>query len=102
MEQKFDGPAPRAEIRLDGRRVTRTDVVHDWGMMLRWAVSRDGKPVATAPARADATYTHPDTTPGTYEIVLQTWKYVNYAKTPEGEFTASKFIDISNKVTYTI
>jgi hypothetical protein len=102
MDQKFDGPSPRAEIRLDGRRVTRTDVTNDWGMMLRWAVSRDGKPVAAVPARADATYEHPDTTPGTYEIVLQTWKYVNYAKGADGEFTASKFVDISNKVTYKI
>ncbi|MDB5306291.1 MAG: hypothetical protein JWO38_493 [Gemmataceae bacterium] len=102
MEQKFDGPTPHAEIRLDGRRVTRTDVANDWGMMLRWAVSRDGKAVATAPARADATYEHPDKTPGTYEIVLQTWKYVNYAKGADGEFTASKFIEISNKVTYKI
>jgi hypothetical protein len=30
------------------------------------------------------------------------WKYVNYKKNKEGEFTESKFIDISNKVTYSI
>jgi hypothetical protein len=30
------------------------------------------------------------------------WKYVNYAKNPAGEFTASRFIDISNKVTYKV
>lgn len=102
MEQKYDGPAPMAELKLAGRRVTRTDVAGDWGMMLRWRVTRDGKEVATAPARADHSYEHPDKTPGTYAVVLQTWKYVNYAKDAKGEFTKSQFIDISNTVTYTI
>jgi len=102
MEQKYDGPAPKAELKLAGRHVNRTDVAGDWGLMLRWVVSRDGKQVATAPARADMSYEHPDTTPGKYEIVLQTWMYKNYAKDPKGEFTQSKFIDISNTVTYTI
>ena len=30
------------------------------------------------------------------------WKYVNYAKDAQGEFTQSKFVEISNAVTYTI
>ena len=77
MEQKFDG-TPKAEIRLSGRKVTRGDVMNDWGLMLRWVVKKDGKEVATAAARADDCYEHPDTTPGTYTIVLQSWKYVNY------------------------
>ena len=101
MEQKYDG-TPKAELRLAGRRVTRTDVANDWGMMLRWVVSRDGKEIATVPARADTSYEHPDKTPGKYEIVLQTWKYVNYAKDAKGEFTVSKFVSISNVVKYTI
>ena len=100
MEQKCDG-TPKAELRLNGRKVTRTFVTNDWGLMLRWVVSRDGKVVATAPARADTTYEHTDDTPGKYTIVLQSWKYVNYAKDAAGEFTASKFIDISNTVEYT-
>lgn len=54
------------------------------------------------PARADKHYEHPDKTPGKYEIVLQMWKYVNYAKDAKGEFTQSKFIDVSDKVSYTI
>lgn len=102
MEQKFDGPSPRAELRLDGRKITRTDVVNDWGLQLRWVVRRDGKEIATVPARADHSYEHPEKMPGKYEIVLQMWKYVSYAKKPDGEFTVSKYIDISNAVTYTI
>jgi hypothetical protein len=102
MEQKFDGAVPKAELKLDGRKVTRSLVTNDWGMQLRWVISRDGKVIGTAPARADLTYEHPDKTAGTYEIILQTWKYVDYKKGTDGEFTNSKFIDISNKVTYKI
>lgn len=101
MEQRFD-VNPRAELKLNGRKVSRTDITNDWGMMVRWVVSRDGKVVATVPARAESEYEHTDTTPGQYEIVLQTWKYVNYKKGADGEFTDSKFIEISNKVTYKI
>ena len=101
MEQKFDG-TPKAELRLTGRKVTRSVVMNDWGMMLRFVVKKDGKEVATVPARATDSYEHTDPTAGTYTIVLQTWKYMNYAKDGKGEFTASKFVDISNVVTYKI
>jgi hypothetical protein len=101
MEQKFEG-TPRAEVRLDGRRVTRTEVTNDWGTRLQWEIRRDGKVVATPPARAALSYEHPDTTPGTYEIVLQMWKYVNYAKNATGEFTVSQYVDVSAKVRYVI
>ncbi len=101
MEQKFD-TIPQAVIRLEGRRVFRGDVSHDWGLRLQWEIRRDGKVVATPAARADSSYEHPETAPGKYEIVLQTWKYVDYRKDPKGEFVNSRFVDISNKVSYTI
>jgi hypothetical protein len=101
MEQKFDTP-PHADVRLEGRRVIRGDVTNDWGLRLQWLVRRDGKVVATPNARVDVAYEHPDTAPGTYEIVLQMWKYVDYRKGPDGEFVNSRFVDISDKVTYTI
>jgi hypothetical protein len=101
MEQKFDAP-PHAEIRLEGRRVIRGDVSNDWGLRLQWEVRRNGQVVATPNARGEISYEHPDATPGTYEIVLQIWKYVNYAKKPDGEYVNSRFIEISNKVSYTI
>jgi len=101
MEQKFE-VLPKAEIRLDGHRVTRGDVTYDWGLQMVWEVRRNGQVVATVPARAAATYEHADKTPGKYEIVLQMWKYVDYRKTPAGEFVNSKFVEISNKVSYTI
>jgi hypothetical protein len=101
MEQKFDG-TPQTEIRLEGRKVIRGDVVGDWGSRLQWEVKRDGQVVATPNARLDLAYEHPDSTPGSYEIVLQLWKYVNYKKDAKGEFTESKFVEVSNKVNYTI
>lgn len=101
MEQKFDTP-PQAEIKLEGRKVVRGHVAGDWGLRLQWEIRRDGKVIATPPARAEVSYEHPDATPGKYEIVLQSWKYVDYKKTPTGEFVNSKFIEISNKVSYVI
>ncbi len=101
MEQKYEG-TPHAEIRLEGRRMVRGDVTNDWGLRLQWVVSRDGKVVGTANARPDSSYEHADTTPGQYEVVLQMWKYVDYRKTPDGQFVNSKYVDVSNKVSYTI
>jgi hypothetical protein len=101
MEQKFEG-TPSATIRLEGRKVVRGEVTNDWGLRLQWEIRRNGQVIATAPARADLSYEHPEATPGSYEIVLQQWKYVDYRKGANGEFTNSKFVDISNKVTYTV
>ena len=106
MDQVFEG-APKAEIRLEsknlaGRKFVRSDVTHDWGSRLQWQISRNGKVIATPAARAEHSYEHQDKTPGQYEIVLQMWKYVNYKKNKEGEFTESKYIDISNKIAFKI
>ncbi len=102
MEPRFDGPPPRAEIRLEGRKAIRGDVTNDWGLRLQWEVRRNGAVIATPAARVDNDYEHPDATAGNYEIVLQMFRYVSYAKNAQGEFTASRFLDISNKLTYTI
>jgi hypothetical protein len=101
MDQKFEG-TPKAEIRLEGRRVIRSDVANDWGSRLQWQIVRDGKEIATVPARASASYEHPDKTPGKYEIILQLWKYVDYKKDKNGNYTTSKYIEVSNKVSYQI
>ena len=100
MDQKFEG-TPKAEIHLEGRKVTRGHVFNDWGLRLQWQIKRDGKVIATPPARADLSYEHKDDKPGKYEIVSQMWKYINYRK-KNGEYIDSKFIDISNKVTYSV
>jgi len=102
MEQRFDGPTPSAVLRLAGRRVTYGDVANDWGLRLQWVVRRNGQVIATANARAEPTFEHAESIPGTYEIVLQMWKYVDYRKDANGEFVSSRFIDVSNKVSYSI
>lgn len=101
MEQKFEG-VPKADIRLEGRRVVRGDVTNDWGLRLQWEIRRDGQVIATPAARAETSYEHPDATPGKYDIVLQMWKYVDYKKDAQGEFVNSKFVEISTPVSYTI
>jgi hypothetical protein len=96
MDQVFEG-TPKAEIRLTGRKVTRTAVTNDWGSRLQWKVTHDGKVIATPPARADVSYEHAEPTPGNYEIVLEMWKYEGYRVKEHG-----KFVEISNKVTYSV
>lgn len=99
MDQKFEG-TPQAELRVEGRKVIRTDVVNDWGLRLQWKITRDGKVVETPSARASEIYE--PTEPGKYEVVLQMWKYVSYKKNAQREFVDSKYVDVSNVVSFTI
>jgi len=101
MEQRFE-TSPRAELKLNGRRATRSEVSNDWGLQLRWVIYRDGKQIGTASARLETSFEHSDKTPGEYQIVLEMWKYVDYKKDAKGEFTNSKFVEISNKVSFKI
>jgi len=96
MDQVFEG-TPKADLRLEGRKVIRSEVSNDWGSRIQWKISRDGKVIATVPARANAAYEHADKAPGKYEIVLEMWKYEGFRVKDHG-----KFIEISNKVNYTI
>ena len=96
MDQVFEG-TPQAEIRLENRKVIRTEVANDWASRLQWKISRDGAVVATPLARIDTGYEHPDQTPGAYEIVLEMWKYEGYKAGCTGQY-----IEISNKVQYQI
>ena len=96
MDQVFEG-TPKATIKLEGRKVLRSEVTNDWGSRLQWKISRDGKVLATLPARADVSYEHADKAPGTYEVVLEMWKYEGFRAKDHGQF-----VEISNKVTYKI
>lgn len=101
MDQKLEGK-PKATLQLAGRKVTRSEVTNHWGTRLQWRVTRDGKEVATATAGLEPDFEHPDSTPGNYQVVLQQFHYVNYKKDKDGKFTESKYIDISEPVSYTI
>ena len=101
MDQRFEG-TPKAEIRVEGRKVFRGDVTNDWGSHLVWVIHRNGAVVATAPARISDFYEITDPTPGQYEVVLQMFQYEGYEKDKDGKYTKSKFVDVSNKVACTV
>ena len=101
MDQKLEG-TPKATLTIAGRTITRSDVSNDWGTRLQWKVSRDGKEVATLAAGIEPTFEFSDTTPGKYQVVLQQFQYVNYRKSPDGKFIESKYIDISEPVSYSV
>ncbi|GDY23882.1 hypothetical protein LBMAG56_52290 [Verrucomicrobiota bacterium] len=101
MDQKLEG-TPKATLQLAGRKITRSEITNHWGTRLQWRVSRDGKEIATPVCGPELTFEHPDKTPGKYEVVLQQFHYVSYAKDKDGKFTASKYINISEPVSYTI
>ncbi len=101
MDQKLEG-TPKASLQLAGRKVTRSEITNHWGTRLQWKVSRDGKEIATVTAGVEPVFEHADTAPGKYEIVLQQFHYVGYAKDKDGKFTTSKYVDISGPVIYTV
>lgn len=101
MDQRFEG-TPQAELRLDGRKVQRGIVTNDWGSQLVWEVRHNGQVVALVSARAANEYEHPSQATGQYEVVLRMFQYEGYEKDKDGNFTKSKFVDVSNKVSYAI
>lgn len=101
MDQRFEGQ-PQAQIRVEGRKLFRTPVTNDWGSQLVWEIRRNGEVVSMIPARASDMYEFADAAPGQYEVVLQMFRYEGYQKDTTGNFTQSKFVDVSNKVTLTI
>jgi hypothetical protein len=101
MDQKLEG-TPKATLQLEGKTITRSDVTNDWGTRLQWLIKRDGKEIASIAAGPDLAFEHTDTHPGKYEIVLQQFHYVSYKKDNDGKFTESKYVNISDAVSYTI
>lgn len=101
MDQRFEGH-PKADIRLEGRRLIRSDVNNDWGSQLVWEIRRNGEVAASVPARANDSYELAETTPGHYEAVLRMFQYEGYEKDKDGKYTKSKFVDVSNKLTWTV
>ncbi len=101
MDQKFEG-VPQAEIRLNGNRLIRGHVSNDWGLRLQWQITRGDETIATTLARVHLHHELGMLDPGTYQAVLQMWKYVNYLKDKDGEFTVSKYVDISNRLAFEV
>jgi len=90
-------PEPVAQIKLAGKTLTRGPIVHDYGSRVHWKVLRDGAVIATPEARSSDSFTLDDTTPGVYEVVLETWKHEGYQSKALG-----KYIEISNKISFQV
>jgi hypothetical protein len=88
---------PQTEITLQERTVTRGHIANDFGHRVQWKVTKNGAEAATPEARVAISYTHADTSPGMYEIVLETWQHDGFRSGGQG-----KYIAISNKVSYRI
>ena len=101
MDQKFEG-LPQAAIQLDARELVRGHVSNDWGLRLQWKISRGEETVSTPLARIDERHSVGELAAGKYSAVLQMWKYVNYRKDKDGEFTDSKYVDISNTLMFEV
>lgn len=101
MDQRFEG-TPKAELWVEGKTILRGHVSNDWGSQLVWEVRRDGQVVSTSNARLSDAFLLSEATPGQYEVVLQMWKYDGYEKSADGQFTKSKFVEVSNKVTVVV
>ena len=101
MDQKFEG-TPEATICLEGNRLIRSHVSNDWGLRLQWKIAAGEKTVAEPLARVSDQHELGQLEPGTYSAVLQMWKYVNYKKDKDGEFTVSKFVVVSNRVGFEV
>ena len=87
---------------MDGKKLFRSEITNDWGSLLRWVITQDGKEVHVQNARPFLNYEPKLSTKGNHEAVLQMWKYVDYKKNASGEFTNSKFVEVSNKISFTI
>jgi len=98
MEQQFEG-TPQAEIRWKAeagaeRRGERL------GVAVLWEIRRNGQVVATVPARANTATNTPTRLPASTK---SSCKCSSTKATPKtrGNFTKSKLVEVSNKVSYT-
>src|SRR5437899_9487909 len=62
---------PRATLSLADGKVTRSAVTDDPGYRLQFKFEKDGKTIATADARAEASVALPSTEVGTYTVTLE-------------------------------
>lgn len=90
-----DSPLPAAQIKLEGKTLIRSHIADDFGNRVHWKILRDGVEIATPEARSGASLPLDETTPGFYEVVLETWKHEGYQAKALG-----KYIEISNKLSF--
>jgi hypothetical protein len=89
---------PLSTLKLEGVRISRTDLEDDPGFRLQYHFKKDGKTVLTVDARANTVVEVPHKEAGTYTVTLELF-YPGYkvGTGQKGEFKA-----VSNLLTYKV
>src|SRR5262245_3463648 len=62
---------PQATLKLDGGKVSRSEVLDDPGFRLQYHIQKSGKTVAVVDARANKAVELPQSEPGVYGVTLE-------------------------------
>ena len=89
---------PQATLKLEGAKITRTALKDDPGYRLQYTFKKDGKPLETVEARANAALDVPQKEAGTYSVVLELF----YPAYKGGTAQKGEFKPVSNVVTYKV
>lgn len=90
---------PLSTLKLEGARVTRTELADDPGFRLQFHVKQaDGKTVTTAEARSTPSVELPIKTPGSFSVVLELF----YPAYKGGTGQKGEFKPVSNVLTYKV
>lgn len=90
---------PLATLKLEGNRLTRTDLADDPGFRLQYHIKRaDGKTVSTVEARSTPAVELEAKTAGTYSVVLELF----YPAYKGGTGQKGEFKPVSNVLTYKV
>jgi len=87
---------PLATLKLDGNKLSRTDLADDPGFRLQYHFLKEGKELAVIDARANPTLALPHKEAGTYSVVLE----VFYPAYKGGSGARGQFKAVSNVLTY--
>lgn len=86
---------PLATLKLDGNKLSRTEVKDDPGFRLQYHFLKEGKELATIDARANPTLELPHKEAGTYTVALEVFYPTFKGSGQKGEFKA-----VSNVISY--
>jgi hypothetical protein len=89
---------PLATLKLDGTKITRTDLQDDPGFRLQYHFQKDGKTVATVEARSAASLDLPQKEAGIYTVVLELF----YPAYKGGNQQKGGFRPVSNVLRYRV
>ncbi|MBI3462290.1 MAG: hypothetical protein HY000_04410 [Planctomycetes bacterium] len=96
--KKVEDLGPKAEIKLEGKKIIRSAVTRDPGFRLQWRVKEGDKTVAEVNARRSKELLPELKEPGTYTVVLELY-YPVYKPTSDRK---GEYRPISNVLEYKV